>query len=82
MTTPVPNVGPDECNLCGAMPGACDCVLMEPEDFAEKILETMDTLADEHYEAMKSQPMNCMGYGSAMHDLRHVIGDMFPNLKQ
>ena len=46
------------------------------------LLDQMDKLADEHYKVMKAVPMNCMGYGSAMHDLQHIIGDMFPELKK
>lgn len=51
------------------------------EATAKKILEEMDGLFSEMTE-QPHPPMMKMGYGSAMHDLRHVIGDLFPSLKQ
>jgi hypothetical protein len=59
----------------------------EAEDAASKILKAMDELYSEYVDAelpggkSPSNMMMKMGYGSAMHDLRHVIGDLFPELK-
>jgi hypothetical protein len=57
---------------------------MTAEQTAKKILEAMQ----EQFTELTEQPVTHTlqiqfntGYGSAMHDLQHVIGDMFPKLK-
>lgn len=57
---------------------------MTAEQTAKKILEAMQEQFTELAERPATHTLQIqfnMGYGSAMSDLRHVIGDMFPKLK-
>ncbi len=54
---------------------------MDENNKAKAILEAMDEQFTE-VTLEPHAPMFKMGYGAAMHDLRHVIGDMFPELKR
>lgn len=57
----------------------------EAEDAARQILQAMEDQFTEVTERKVTHSLQIqfnMGYGAAMSDLRHVLGDMFPSMKQ